>query len=191
LKKQTKYLEENPYISSLDKPSSVTEFFIHELEFNYEKVSIRFGLDPQELLDKGPRLNQAWSLLALCQCRNKTGIHAPATDGGPGNYGHQRMRAEEISFWAPATDGGPGNRGHQGQREKYKNKNYTNDALNRDMRGSTKCVGGVKVKCAYLSNGQACMKDCQRRLNGLYYWCCQVHINCFNHWPESQRNEYN
>jgi hypothetical protein len=92
LKKQTKYLEENPYISSLDKPSGVTEFFIDELEFNYEKVSIRFGLDPQELLEKGPRLNQAWSLLALSQYRNKIGMHAPATDGGPGNHGNERQR---------------------------------------------------------------------------------------------------
>jgi hypothetical protein len=190
LKMQNKLSKDNPHISSLDKPPGVTEFFENELELNFEKVCIKYNVDPQELLEKGLRLHAAWYLWGLCMSRNKTGIHAPAEDGGPGHYGNQRQREEGVgAIYAPATDGGPGNRGHQAMRERYKDQDYTNDALNRDMRGSTQRVGGVRVKCAYLCNGQACMKDGFNRVNGLY-WCCQVHINCFNHWEESQRNEY-
>jgi hypothetical protein len=258
---QNKYRKENPHISSLDKSSGITEFFIHELELNYEKVSVRFGVDPQELLEKRPRLNEAWSLLALCQSQNKSGMFAPATDGGPGNYGNQRCREEGVGAanapatdggpghygnqrcreegvgaanapatdegpgnygnqcqrdsgvgaiyapatdggpgnygnqcqrdsgvgpaYAPATDGGPGNLGHQRRQEKRKNQNYTNDSLDRSMRGY-----GRRDGCAYLCNGEDCYKCSIIRVND-HYWCCCGHASCFKEWAESKKNEYN
>jgi hypothetical protein len=113
-------------------------------------------------------------------------IHAPVTDGGSGNYGNQRHRKLGVGFYAPATDGGSGNVGNQRRRKKLINKNYTKDSLDRSMRGNSKSKG-----CAYLSNGEKCIcSEGRIRVND-HYRCCRNHASCFENWTESKKNEYN
>jgi hypothetical protein len=81
---------------------------------------------PQFIKDRDAEIKERAKERGNRLVESKQGIHAEATDGGPGHYGNQRQRDLGVgAIYAPSTDGRPGNYGNQRQREIREDEGWT------------------------------------------------------------------